>query len=98
MNNEETTSASLGHSATDGNTPFAPHGKMARTHYFNVDDDTFAKARMSRAKGFRWSTFMGKSELTDNIRLWARKNGNPDIMFRSPRGQFMFAQKGIKKS
>jgi len=90
---KETTTAALGHSASDGSSGFKPDGKIAGSCYFNVDFDTFMKCKSSRKKGLHWNSFLGKSELTTNIKKWSRKNKNPDILFRHG-NSYMWAQKG----
>jgi hypothetical protein len=109
VDEEVSTAGALGsHSASDGrnravsppmpkvqNIP-SPDGSCAGKPYFNCDADTFNKARMGRAKGQRWSTFLGsKNDWADGVRRWSRKNGNPDFMLRHG-NMYIYAQRGIK--
>jgi len=95
--NEMTTGAMASSAPSDGRAKAKPDGWALGSAYFNVDGKTFSDARLGRGKGKRWHTLLGKSDTVDNIRAYARKNGNPDIMLRnSSDGSFMFAQRGIK--
>jgi len=97
MKEEVSTSVALAsHSPSDGAAPAEPHGMAFGKPYFNVDGDTFYKARLGREKGKRWHSFIGKNDTVDAIRAYARKNGNPDIFLRhKDNGTFLFAQKGV---
>jgi len=86
------------HSPSDGASPAAPNGKAFGVPYFDVDADTFSKARLGRKKGKHWNSLMGSSSTVDAIRAYAKAKGNPDIMLRHPEGIFMYAQKGVKKN
>jgi len=103
MKNEETssTATSMGsHSPSDGIAPeasFAPCGKVAGKPFFTCDSDTFSSIQNSRKSGQRWNTFLGaKSDFSNNLRQWSRKNGNPDLFVRDEKtGAFVYAQKGL---
>jgi len=100
MKNEDVTTgvALASHSASDGSSQAMPHGTAFGKPFFNVDADTFAKARLGRKKHAHWTKYMGKNDMVDQIRSYAKKNGNPDILLRHPDGVFMFAQKGNGKN
>jgi len=91
-----TTSAIASSSPSDGRAKAKPDGWAMGKAYFNVDGNTFHAARTGRGRGRRWHSLLGKSAEVDNIRNYARQNGNPDIMLRnSSDGSFMYAQKGL---
>jgi len=91
-----TGNALASHSASDGRA--VPHGTAFGKPFFNVDSEVFSRAHLGREKKKHWSTFVGDSDTVKSIRDYARSNGNPDILLRSPEGTFMYAQKGHKKN
>ncbi|MDX8383290.1 MAG: hypothetical protein R8M45_04355 [Ghiorsea sp.] len=99
MMNEEMTSAGglAASSPSDGRAKaINPNGNAMGHPYFDCDSKTFMQARHSRLKGQRWSDQIGKSEWADSIRMYARKNKNPDFLLRNTDdGTFLFAQSGI---
>jgi len=99
MKNEEVTTANAmaSHAVSDGKSPkIRPDGHALGAAFFTVDANTFSKARLSRAKGKRWHTLLGKTPVVDSIRGYARQNKNPNILLRNASdGSFMYAQRGI---
>lgn len=62
---------------------FKPSGTFASVPYFDCDDSTFQKCYHSKKKGKHWNTHLGKSEFTNNLKSWLKKNKNASFMLKN---------------
>ena len=73
---------------------FKPSGTFRSVPYFDCDQDTFQKCQKGKMKGAHWSTFMGKTEFTSNIKSWLAQNKNSSFILKND-GVMIYAHKGI---
>ena len=56
---------------------------FGRARVYDVDDETFGRARMAKEKRERFNKYVGRGPISDSIRQYSKKNPTRSIMLRN---------------
>lgn len=74
-----------------------PHSYFGGKAVFKVSSDAFNKARLGKKKFEHYSSYVGRDELGENIRMYAKENPNDPIILEDEITGAMFYLKYGKR-